>query len=207
MDVLLIGIAGPSAGGKTTVTNLIRKEFDDDIITVIAYDDYYKDQSTIELEERYKINYDHPNAFDTKLLVKHLKKLKNVETINKPKYNFVEHNRETETETIIPTKIIIVEGLFTLLEKELLDLINIKVYVEADQDECFIRRLKRDISERGRTLEMVMEQYLNTVKPMQERFITPTRKNADVIVLRGGENIVAIEMVTHLINNHLTKGE
>lgn len=207
MDVLLIGIAGPSAGGKTTVTNLIRKEFSQDIVTVIAYDDYYKEQSSISLEERYLINYDHPNAFDSELLIKHIKMLKNGQVINKPKYDFVEHNRCKEFEQIKATKIIIIEGLFTLLEKEMLELIDIKVYVEADADECFIRRLKRDIKERGRTPEMVMDQYLKTVKPMQERFITPTRKNADVIVLRGGENKVAIEMVTHLINNHLQKGE
>ncbi len=207
MDVLLIGIAGPSAGGKTTVTNLIRKEFSQDIVTVIAYDDYYKEQSSISLEERYLINYDHPNAFDSELLIKHIKMLKNGQVINKPKYDFVEHNRCKEFERIKATKIIIIEGLFTLLEKEMLELIDIKVYVEADADECFIRRLKRDIKERGRTPEMVMDQYLKTVKPMQERFITPTRKNADVIVLRGGENKVAIEMVTHLINNHLQKGE
>ncbi len=200
---LIIGIAGPSAGGKTTVTQKILENFHDSQITVISYDDYYKDQSHLSMEERYQTNYDHPNAFDTNLLLSDLTDLKNHKGIEKPIYDFVEHNRSEKTERIEPGNIIIVEGLFTLLESDLRDILDIKVYVTADPDECFIRRLLRDTTERGRTQESVINQYLETVKPMQEKFISPTKKHADVIVLRGGENKVAIEMVTHMINNYI----
>ncbi len=202
---LIIGIAGPSAGGKTTVTNKILEQFPEDTITVIKYDDYYKDQSELTMEERVKTNYDHPNAFDTDLLIADLMRLKSGVAIEKPVYDFVEHNRSEQTERIEPGNIIIVEGLFTLLESRIRELLDIKVYVTADSDECFIRRLKRDTVERGRTTESIINQYLNTVKPMKEKFIDPTRKFADVIVLRGGENHVAVQMVTHMISDHISK--
>ncbi len=207
MSVLLIGIAGPSAGGKTTVTNKIISNFDPSEVTVITYDDYYKDQSHLPLEERKKTNFDHPNAFDTDLLIEHLRSLINGEKIEKPIYDFKVNNRSDETEVVKPSKIIILEGLFTLLEPSIRELLDIKVYVEADPDECFIRRLIRDKNERGRTTESVINQYIETVKPMYERFIEPTRKFADVIILRGGENAVAIEMVSQIINSRIDKGE
>lgn len=202
---LIIGIAGPSAGGKTTVTDKILEQFPENTITVIKYDDYYKDQSHMSMDERVKTNYDHPNAFDTDLLIADLMKLRQGMAIEKPVYDFVEHNRSEVTERIEPGNIIIVEGLFTLLESRIRELLDIKVYVTADSDECFIRRLKRDTVERGRTTESVIEQYLTTVKPMKEKFIDPTSKYADVIVLRGGQNLVAIQMVTHMINDHINK--
>lgn len=208
MSILFIGIAGPSAGGKTSVTANITNNFKDEDITVINYDDYYKDQSNLTMEERYQTNYDHPNAFDTELLIKDLQSLKQGLSIEKPLYDFVTHNRSNQTEVVQPSHIIILEGLFALLDEEIRSLLDIKVYVEADADECFIRRLLRDRNERGRSTLSVVNQYLETVKPMQERFIEPTRKYADVVVLHGGKNVVAVEMVSKLIENHInTKKE
>ncbi len=200
---LIIGIAGPSAGGKTTVTSEILKQFADDKVSMIRYDDYYKDQSDLTMAERVKTNYDHPSAFDTDLLLADLMKLKAGEAIEKPIYDFVEHNRSTKTERIEPGNIILVEGLFTLLEEQLRDLLDVKLYVTADSDECFIRRLKRDMNERGRTFDSVIDQYLTTVKPMKEKFIDPTKKYADVIVQSHADNTVAIKMITHVIENHI----
>lgn len=205
MGILFIGIAGPSAGGKTSVMENITKNFKEEHITVISYDDYYKDQSHLTMQERYKTNYDHPSAFDTDLLLNDLTKLKKGEAIDKPVYDFVEHNRSNKRECVNPSSIIIIEGLFVLLDLEIRSLLDIKVYVEADADECFIRRLQRDKKERGRSTQSVIDQYLTTVKPMQERFIEPTRKYADVVVLHGGKNRVAVEMVSHLIENHIKK--
>ncbi len=200
---LIIGIAGPSAGGKTTVTNEILKQFADDKVSMIRYDDYYKDQSDLTMAERVKTNYDHPSAFDTDLLLADLMNLKAGKAIEKPVYDFVEHNRSAKTERIEPGNIILVEGLFTLLEEQLRDLLDVKLYVTADSDECFIRRLKRDMNERGRTFDSVIDQYLTTVKPMKEKFIDPTKKYADVIVQSHADNTVAIQMITHVIENHI----
>lgn len=206
-NVLLIGIAGPSAGGKTTVTEKIYDKFSTtNHVTVISYDDYYKDQTNMTMEERVLTNYDHPNAFDTDLLIEHLQTLKSGNTIDKPIYDFVEHNRSVECETIESSRIIIVEGLFTLLDKDIRELLDIKLFVEEDPDVCFIRRLKRDMAERGRTVDSVMKQYMDFVKPMQEQFIEPTRKYADVILLHGGKNIVAVDMVSNMIESYIQKG-
>ncbi|MGL5020438.1 MAG: uridine kinase [Mycoplasmatales bacterium] len=205
--VLLIGIAGPSAGGKTSVTEKIYDKFSaTNHVTVISYDDYYKDQTKLTMEERIKTNYDHPNAFDTDLLVKHLNMLKNFKSIEKPVYDFVAHNRSSNIEKIENSSIVIIEGLFTLLDNDIRKLLDIKLYVEEDPDICFIRRLQRDMNERGRSLDAVINQYTKFVKPMQEQFIEPTRKYADLILLHGGKNIVAIDMVGHMINNYIEKG-
>lgn len=199
---LVIGIAGPSAGGKTTVTQKLSEIFNDEVI-IIKYDDYYKDQSELSFEERCKVNYDHPNAFDTELLIKQLSMLIKGNSIEKPIYDYTIHTRSDVTEVIEPRRIIILEGLFALLEERIRDLLDIKIFVETDPDVCFIRRLKRDTRDRGRTQESVIEQYLNTVKPMQEVFINPTRKFADVVVLHGGKNPVVIDMIKNLINGKL----
>ncbi len=199
---LVIGIAGPSAGGKTTVTEKILEIFNDEVI-IIKYDDYYNDQSDIPFEERCKVNYDHPNAFDTELLIKHLSMLIKGNTIEKPTYDYTIHTRSNVVEKVEPRRIIILEGLFALLEERIRDLLDIKIFVETDPDVCFIRRLKRDTQDRGRTLESVIDQYLSTVKPMQEIFITPTRKFADVVVLNGGKNPVVIDMIKNLIQAKL----
>ena len=198
-DILIIGIAGPSAGGKTTVANDIVDNFDKDIVTIISFDDYYKDQSHMEMETRYKTNYDHPNAFDIDLLLEDIKLLRKGITISKPIYDFTKHNRSFEVEQVKPTKIIVIEGLFVLLDKRIVDMLDIKLYVETDSDECFIRRLLRDIEGRGRTMDQVVDQYLKTVKPMYLEFIKPTKINADIIIPRGGGNNVAIELIVHKI--------
>lgn len=202
---MIIGIAGPSAGGKTTVTNKICENFLSEEVSVISFDDYYKDQSALSMEQRYKTNYDHPDAFDVDMLIKHIEKLKNGEKITKPIYDFVKHNRSDVTEQISSTKVIIVEGLFSLLEKKLFDLFDIKIYVETDSDICFIRRLKRDMDERSRSLDSVVNQYLTTVKPMQTQFIEPTRKNAHIIIPNGGENVEAIELVRKTISDYINE--
>lgn len=207
MVKLIIGVAGPSAGGKTSVTNKIKDMFKDKSITVISYDDYYKDQSEMTMDERVKTNYDHPNAFDGELLVEQVTKLRGGTAIKKPTYDFSAHNRSEVVQTVEPTRIIIIEGLFTLLDQSLRDLLDIKIYVETDSDECFIRRLNRDIVERNRTMESVINQYLTTVKPMQVQFIEPTKKFADIIVPRGGDNDVAIDLIQikikHLLRHEL----
>ncbi len=203
MDTLIIGIAGPSAGGKTSLTNKINDNLDHSDVIIIKYDDYYKDQSDMSFEQRLETNYDHPSSFDTELLISDLKKLKEGKTIEKPLYDFKEHNRKKETEIVEPKKVIILEGLFTLLDEELRDLLDIKLYVLEDSDICFIRRLLRDTKERGRTIESVIEQYTKTVKPMQEKFVEPTKKYADLIVLRAKENDIAIKMIIDRIKKEL----
>lgn len=203
-DSLVIGIAGPSAGGKTTVAKKIKEEFGDQV-EVISFDDYYKNLSHLEFEDRTKENFDHPNAFDTDLLVEQLNELINGNAIHKPIYDFTMHTRLDETMYLEPKPIIVLEGLFTLLNEEVRNLLDIKIFVETDPDVCFIRRLKRDIKYRGRTQESVIEQYLKTVKPMREAFIDPTKKYADIVFLHGGKNPVVIELVKHLISNELNK--
>lgn len=204
---LVIGIAGASASGKTSLTKELVKRVGEENINIIRYDDYYKNQSGIPLEERIKTNYDHPDAFDTDLLISDLKKLKAGETINKPLYDFNNHTRKKETEKMQYKPVIIVEGIFTLLEENLRILLDIKLFTYEDSDICFIRRLNRDIKQRGRTIDSVVQQYMNTVKPMQEKFIEPTKKYADMIILRGRENHVAIDMVSQNIKENLDKGE
>ncbi len=201
-NCLIIGIAGPSAGGKTTVTKKIKEKFGNEVI-IIKYDDYYHDQAHLTPEERRKINYDHPNAFDTDLLIEHLKVLMSGKEVNIPIYDYTIDTRSNETKTVKPKSIIIIEGLFTLLEEEIRNLLDIKIYVETDLDICFIRRLKRDIKERKRTLESVIDQYVTTVKPMHEQFINPTRKYADFVVLNGGKNPIVIDMINNMISSKL----
>ncbi len=203
MDTLIIGIAGPSAGGKTSLTNKINANLTTSDVIIIKYDDYYKDQSHMSFENRLKTNYDHPSSFDTELLINDLKSLKKGDSIEKPLYDFKEHNRKKETEIVKPKKVIILEGLFTLLDEELRDLLDIKLFVLEDSDICFIRRLLRDTKERGRTIESVIEQYTKTVKPMQEKFVEPTKKYADLIVLRAKENDIAIKMIIDRIKKEL----
>lgn len=199
MKTYIIGIAGPSAGGKTSLTEEIQRRLNSDDFLIIKYDDYYKNQDHLEFEKRVQTNYDHPDAFDTHLLIEDLKKLKQGKQINKPVYDYNLHTRKKETELITSKSVIVLEGIFALLDEELRDLLDIKIYVNEDSDICFIRRLQRDTKERGRTQESIINQYLDTVKPMQEQFIDPTKKFADLIIPRAKENEIAIKILTDKI--------
>ena len=202
-NVLVIGIAGGSGSGKTTLTNQIAAKFPEEV-TVIKHDNYYKKHDEMSYEERSRLNYDHPNAFDTDLMIRDLKRLKQGETIECPVYDFTIHNRSKNTLTITPGKVIIVEGILIFENKELCDLMDIRIFVDTDDDVRIIRRIQRDVMERARSLESVIGQYMNTVKPMHEQFVEPSKKNASLIVPEGGYNQVAMEMILNQIRSHLT---
>lgn len=202
-DSVIIGVAGGSGSGKSTFTNRLHKLYGNQV-TVIYHDNYYRRHDEIPLEERKKINYDHPDALETDLLVKHLKALKEGKTVEGPLYDYTVHNRKNETVVIRPNRIIIVEGIMVLQDEELRDLFDIKIYVDADSDERILRRILRDVKERGRDLEGIIEQYLTSVKPMHYQYVEPTRSMAD-IVLNSGKNQVAFDLVKtkidHLLND------
>lgn len=202
---ILIGITGGTGSGKSTIAREIYKQFDETCIAMIEQDSYYKDQSNLSLEDRVKTNYDHPHAFDTDLLIKHFNLLIKGEIIQKPIYNFKIFNRTKETIAVLPRDIIIFEGILILDNKILRDMLDIKIYVDTDADVRFIRRLKRDIKERGRTMESVIKQYLDVVKPMHEQFIEPTKRYADIIIPEGGHNKVAIDIITANISQILQR--
>ena len=202
MYPIIIGIAGGSGSGKTTFAQNLKKEFNDEIL-VLSHDFYYKNHSDLTFEERKKLNYDHPNAFDTDMLVDHLIELKKGNSIDHPVYSFVRHNREEFTVNVESKKIILVEGILIFENKPLRDLMDIKIFVDTDADIRFIRRLVRDVNERGRTIDSVIEQYCSTVKPMHEQFVEYSKKHADLIVPEGGNNKVALSMVKEQIKNIL----
>ena len=199
---LVIGIAGGSGSGKTTLTNHIARECAGNV-TVVTHDNYYKAHDELSYDERCRLNYDHPNAFDTELLIQQLKQLKNGESVECPVYDYTVHNRSKNTITIVPTPIIIVEGILIFENKELCDLMDIRVFVDTDADVRIIRRIKRDVLERARSLESVTDQYMNTVKPMHEQYVEPSKKNANIIVPEGGQNQVAMEMIRNHIKSCL----
>lgn len=192
---ILIGICGGTGSGKSTVAKAIFESLPEKNISIIEQDAYYRDQTHLSLEERIKTNYDHPLAFDTDLLVEHMATLLQGKAIEKPNYNFSNHTRETFTTRIEPKDIIILEGIMILEEKRLRDLMDIKIFVDTDADVRIIRRIVRDIQERGRTLDSVINQYIHTVKPAHEQFIEPTKKFADLIIPEGGYNKVAIDIM------------
>ncbi len=201
-NYLIIGIAGGSGSGKTTLTNQIASQFIEQV-TIIKHDNYYKAHDEMTYEERCCLNYDHPNAFDTDLMIEHLKELKNGNKVECPVYDFTVHNRSKDTLTITPNKVIIVEGILIFENKELCDLMDVRIYVDTDADVRIIRRIKRDVIERARSLESVMNQYLDTVKPMHEQFVEPSKKNANIIVPEGGHNQAAMEMIQNYIRTYL----
>ena len=201
--MLIIGIAGGTGSGKTTVVHQIMNELPDTEVGVISQDSYYKETHNLSYEERTKINFDHPRAIDFELLVNHLKELKAGNIIEQPVYSFVTHNRTDDTIITHPRKVIIVEGILILSHPELRDMFDIKVYVHADSDERLIRRLKRDIAERGRDMNEVINRYQNTLKPMHEQFIEPTKAFADIIIPNDKYNTVAIDVVRAVINQRL----
>ena len=201
-EILTIGIAGGTGSGKTTLMKNIVSRFGDDV-TVISHDNYYKRRDDLTYEERCGINYDEPAAFDTDLMIEHLARLRSGETIQCPVYDFTVHNRSDETLTIVPKRVIIVEGILIFADKGLLDLMDIKIFVDTDTDVRLCRRIKRDVNKRGRTLESVLTQYLTTVKPMHEMYVEPSKKYADLVVPEGGKNYVALDMIMGRIQRHI----
>lgn len=205
MDCIIIGIAGGTGSGKSTFTNRLRDRFGDNI-TVIYHDNYYKRHDDIPFEERKKLNYDHPDALETDLLIEHIKRLRNGESIECPVYDYTVHNRSDKTVCIDPRKIILIEGILLLADPRLRSLLDIKIYVEADADERILRRILRDVKERGRDIDNIVEQYLTTVKPMHYLYVEPTRATAD-IVINSGMNDVAFDIVQSKIRLMLEEGK
>ena len=205
MKTIIIGIAGGTGSGKSTFTRKLKKEFKDDV-AVLYHDNYYRDQSDIPLEERRKTNYDHPDAMETELLVRQLQELKEGKTIQCPTYDYTLHTRSSEVVTVEPKKVILLEGILVLADERLRDLMDIKVYVETDADERILRRIIRDVKERGRDMEGVVEQYLTTVKPMHYLYVEPTRSKADVVV-NSGKNDVAFDLFVSKISQLLEERE
>lgn len=203
---VVIGITGGSGSGKTTIAHSIVNQMqENEHVLIMTQDSYYKDNTGVPMNIRLNINYDHPDAFDVPLLKKQLDQLLKYEPIEMPVYDFKQHTRSATTNHIEPADIIILEGILVLASKDIRDLMDIKVYVDTDDDIRFIRRLERDIKERGRSIDSVIEQYLNTVKPMYHQFIEPTKRYADIIVPEGGENDVAIDMLTTKVHSILSK--
>jgi uridine kinase len=201
---VLIGIAGGTGSGKTSVAREITRSIPQENIVLIEQDNYYKDQSQMTMAERVLTNYDHPNAFDNELLVQHLQQLLNGEAIDKPIYNFAEHTRANYTEHVEPKQVIILEGIMVLEDERLRSLMDIKIFVDTDADVRIIRRVLRDIKERGRSIESVVEQYMGVVRPMHMQFIEPTKKYADLIIPEGGKNQVAIDVLVAKVNEIVT---
>jgi len=195
MKPIIIGVAGGSGSGKTTIVNLIMNHIKDTDVVIIRHDDYYNNQDDMPMEERVKANYDHPLSLDNNLLIEDLKKLLQGKSIKKPIYDFTVHTRKKEYELVEPAKVIILEGILIFEEEKLRDLMDIKVYVEADPDLRFIRRLKRDIEERQRTVDSVINQYLTTVKPMHYRFVSPSKRHADIIIPNHHKHSVATDVM------------
>ncbi|HEX38163.1 MAG TPA: uridine kinase [Candidatus Cloacimonetes bacterium] len=204
---IIIGIAGGTGSGKTTLADRIIDELNEPNIVIIKQDAYYKSHQELSFDERKDINFDHPDAFDTKLLIKHLKNLKDNVPIHMPQYDFTTHLRERETIPVSPQKVTIVEGILIFENKEVRNLLDIKIFVDTDSDVRILRRIKRDIQERGRTFESVYSQYMKTVRPMHIEFVEPSKKFADIIVPEGGMNIIAIDMIVSKIQHILQESE
>lgn len=201
-NVTIIGVCGGTASGKTTIVNQIRKDYDNDL-AVLAHDDYYKAHDNLTYEERSELNYDHPNAFDTELLIQHIKDLKAGKKIERPVYDYTIHNRSDDVVIVKPKSVIVVEGIMILENKELRESMDIKIYVETDSDERILRRIQRDVIERQRSLDSVIRQYRETVKPMHDIFVEPNKKYADIIVPYGGKNSIAIEMIIESVKKFI----
>lgn len=201
-DILVIGIAGGTGSGKTTLMNNLIERFAGSV-TVLSHDNYYRRNDHLTYEQRCLINYDEPAALETDLMARHLEQLRRGEVIQCPKYDFANHNRSNETMTIEPKSVIIVEGILIFENEQLRDLMDIKIFVDTDADVRLCRRIKRDVNKRGRSLESVLEQYQTTVKPMHEKYVEPSKKHANLVVLEGGKNWVALDMIIGRIQRHL----
>ena len=200
--MLTIGIAGGSGSGKSTITRLLVEKFGNDV-TVIRHDDYYKAHHNLPYEERAKLNYDCPEAFDTDLMAEHLALLRQGKAIDCPVYDYMEHDRSDKIRRIEPNKVLIIDGILILADESLRKLMDIKIFVDTDADIRILRRIKRDVNERRRTLDSVINQYIDTVKPMHEAYVEPSKKYADIIIPEGGYNIVAMEMIENRILHHI----
>ena len=205
MSIIVIGVAGGTGSGKSTLVKRLQEAFKDDDVATLCHDYYYKAHPELTYEERTKLNYDHPKSFDTDMMVEHIEALKNNVPIERPVYSFVEHNRTDEKVLVKPSKVIIVDGILIFENKELRDLMDIKVFVDTDADIRLARRILRDVRERGRSMESVITQYTSTVKPMHEEFVEPSKKYADVIIPEGGFNSVAVSMLIHNIRSLLVQ--
>lgn len=201
-DIMILGIAGGTGSGKTTLTDRLKERFGADV-TVVYHDNYYKRHDEMTYAERCLLNYDHPDAFDTDLMIEHIQALRRGESVECPVYDFTVHNRSDKTTIIRPTKVIIIEGILIFQNEFLRNLMDIKIFVDTDADVRILRRILRDVKERGRSIESVVEQYLTTVKPMHEQYVEPSKRAADIIVLEGGQNIVALDILIQRVHNHV----
>ena len=202
MDTMIIGIAGGTGSGKTTLTKKLQEEFGAHV-SVLYHDNYYKSHSEMPFEERTRLNYDHPDAFDTGLMIRDIQALQRGETVHSPTYDYTVHNRAAETVEVRPAKVVLVEGILIFVDPVLRSLMDIKIFVDTDADVRILRRIVRDVKKRGRSLDSVVQQYLTTVKPMHEQFVEPSKRYADLIVPEGGKNAVALEMIIQRVKSHI----
>lgn len=203
MNTILIGIAGGTGSGKTTLADKVVDSFGSDEVSILRHDSYYKRHDNMTYEERSMLNYDHPDAFDTDLLYDHIRALKAGQPIQMPVYDYTIHNRSGRTVQVSPAPVIVLEGILIFAEARLCELMDIKVFVDTDADVRILRRIVRDVKDRGRSLDSVISQYLTTVKPMHEQFVEPSKRRADIIIPEGGENVVALEMLIQRVRKHL----
>lgn len=203
-DILVIGIAGGTGSGKTTITRKLVETFGDEV-SVIKHDNYYRAHHNLSYEERAKLNYDHPDSLETELMIEHIRELKAGRSVKCPVYDFTVHDRSDKYEEIHSTRVLIIEGILIFQNKQLCDEMDIKIFVDTDADVRILRRIIRDVRKRGRTLESVVDQYLTTVKPMHEQYVEPSKRNADIIIPEGGHNLVALDMVVNRVRAHLKK--
>lgn len=204
-EVITIGIAGGTGSGKTTITRRIQQRFAD-VVSIIYHDNYYKAHNELSYEERTLLNYDCPDAFDTELMLRDLDALRRGEAVNCPTYDYTIHNRSDKTVFVKPAPVVLVEGILILQNKALCDMLDIKIFVDTDADVRILRRIVRDVRDRGRSLESVVDQYLTTVKPMHEMYVEPSKRNANIIIPEGGHNLVAMDMLIERINAHVNGG-
>jgi len=203
MNTILIGIAGGTGSGKTTLADKLIENFGSDEVSILRHDNYYKRHDEMTYDERSLLNYDHPDAFDTELLYEHIKMLKNGQAIEMPVYDYTVHNRSDEVVIVNPAPVIVLEGILIFAEPALCELMDIKVFVDTDADVRILRRILRDVKERERSLDSVISQYLTTVKPMHEQFVEPSKRRADIIIPEGGQNVVALQMLIERVKKHL----
>lgn len=207
MEPVIIGLAGGTGSGKTTVAVDVKSRFSAKNVLILPHDSYYRDRSDLPFDEREKLNYDHPSAFENELLVEHLRKLRNWEPIDRPIYDYETHSRSEQTLKEKPAEIILLEGILVLESEQIRSLMDIKIYIDADSDERFIRRLLRDMKERNRSADSVIEQYVATVRPMHLQFVEPSKRYADIIIPEGGHNVVAIDLLTTKIRDVLRNSD